>query len=134
MSGLELLVVGVAALAGYWLVSFLLKERKPPAAKAPASEGMGAGTKSEAGQESEEAPGDWKSDRQPKPLRWEEVLGVSSASNVEEIRGAYQRLLSQYHPDKVASLGPDLRDLANRKSQEITQAYRSAMAARGEQS
>lgn len=36
--------------------------------------------------------------------------------------------MSQYHPDKVASLGPELRDLCERKTKEINTAYDQAMA------
>ena len=43
-----------------------------------------------------------------------------------------RKLASQYHPDKVASLGPELRELAERKSREITQAYREVMRAHGD--
>lgn len=36
--------------------------------------------------------------------------------------------MSQYHPDKVASLGPELRDLCERKTKEINTAYDQAIA------
>jgi len=49
----------------------------------------------------------------------------------EEIRRAYRVLMSQYHPDKVAALGDELKEVAERKSKEITLAYREAMQARG---
>jgi DnaJ-domain-containing protein 1 len=31
--------------------------------------------------------------------------------------------MTEYHPDKVASLGPELRALAEKKSKEINAAY-----------
>ena len=65
------------------------------------------------------------------PISWESVLGVLESASVEEIRKAYKVLMSQYHPDKVASLGSDLRALAERKSKEINVAYRQAMRVRG---
>jgi DnaJ-domain-containing protein 1 len=39
--------------------------------------------------------------------------------------------MSQYHPDKVASLGRELRELAESKSKEISVAYQEALVARG---
>lgn len=52
-----------------------------------------------------------------------EVLGVRRDAAPEEIRKAYRELIAQYHPDKVAHLGPDLRETANRKTLEIQRAY-----------
>jgi hypothetical protein len=62
---------------------------------------------------------------------WHRALNVSADASVEEIQAAYQALMGQYHPDKVASLGAELKALAERKSSEITAAYRRALQARG---
>ena len=51
------------------------------------------------------------------------VLGVNRNASPEEIRAAYRREMSNYHPDKVAHLGKDLQDLAKIKAQEINRAY-----------
>ena len=51
------------------------------------------------------------------------VLGVEPGANQEEIRRAYRRLANQYHPDKVAHLGADLRHLAEQKFKAIQAAY-----------
>lgn len=109
MSVTEWLVVLIAGAGGYWLVSFLLKGRGdgPPPAEAPAAPAA--------------APA-------PVPPPWWEVLGVSEQASPEEIREAYRSLMAQYHPDKVATLGPEIREVALRKSQQITEAYRSATA------
>lgn len=58
---------------------------------------------------------------------WHVVLGVSPSASKDEIRRAYKSLLGRYHPDKAASLSHEMRELAERKSREITVAYRSAM-------
>lgn len=52
-----------------------------------------------------------------------EVLGVKSTSSKEEIYSAYKNLLKQYHPDKVASLGEEIQNVARSKSQEINSAF-----------
>lgn len=111
MSGLEVLVVVVGALAGYWLVNFFFKS---PPSVAP------------------EAP----SPVPPAPARgreWFVVLGVPEDAPEAEIRQAYKHLMSMYHPDKVASMGPEIRELANEKAQAITAAYRQGMTVRGQQ-
>jgi DnaJ like chaperone protein len=56
---------------------------------------------------------------------------VAATATPEEIRAAYRSLFSQYHPDKVASLGIELRVLAESKSKEIGAAYREGMRLRG---
>ncbi len=51
------------------------------------------------------------------------TLGLSPDANSETIRQAYQALIQQYHPDKVSTLGVEIREVALRRTQEITQAY-----------
>jgi restriction system protein len=55
------------------------------------------------------------------------VLGVTRSASREEIRIAYHREMADYHPDKVAHLGAELRELANRKAQAINRAYEELM-------
>lgn len=69
------------------------------------------------------------SDRQPPPPPKPEepdpytVLGVPRDATRAQIRKAYLRLMTKYHPDKVAQLGPERRRAATRKSQDINIAY-----------
>ena len=67
--------------------------------------------------------------RQPEPQRTQSldhhaVLGVSPDASQEEVKAAYRLRMQEYHPDKVAHLGPELRILAERKAKEINEAYR----------
>jgi len=50
-------------------------------------------------------------------------LGLSSNASKEEVKTAYKKLMNEYHPDKVESLGVELRELAQKKSLEINKAY-----------
>ena len=52
-----------------------------------------------------------------------QVLGVSPQASPEEVRHAYQKLVQQYHPDQVAHLGEELREVAERRTKEINAAY-----------
>ena len=70
----------------------------------------------------------------PQPVfapAWPRVLELPAEASLDEIREAYRRRMSQYHPDKVASLGRELRELAEAKSKEISVAYQEALAERG---
>ncbi len=51
------------------------------------------------------------------------VLGIGRNASAAEIKRAYRRLASQYHPDKVAHLGKEFRDLAEERFKEIQKAY-----------
>ena len=52
-----------------------------------------------------------------------ETLGVTSKASFDEVKRAYQSQIAQYHPDKVANLGPDLQKLAQEKTQALNAAY-----------
>ena len=54
-----------------------------------------------------------------------EILGITVTASKEEIRIAYRKMASLYHPDKVAHLAPEFREMADRKMKEINTAYGS---------
>lgn len=57
------------------------------------------------------------------------ILEIQPGATISEVKAAYKRQMQQYHPDKVASLGKELRDLAEAKSKEINEAFRAIMNA-----
>ena len=59
------------------------------------------------------------------------VLGVPPGASDEEIGRAYRERMKEYHPDRVASLGPELRALAHEKTIEIQRAWETLRAKRG---
>lgn len=63
----------------------------------------------------------------PLAERWFLILEVAHGATREEIERAYKIKISQYHPDKVAQLGIEIRELAEAKSKEINAAYDYAM-------
>jgi hypothetical protein len=54
-----------------------------------------------------------------------EILGLNPEATPEEIKSAYRKLAQQYHPDKMAHMGEEFRDLAEKKFKEIQEAYRA---------
>ena len=59
------------------------------------------------------------------------VLGIASTATDDEVRKAYRKLALQYHPDRVAKLGEDVRRAAEKKFQEINAAKERIYKARG---
>ena len=52
-----------------------------------------------------------------------EILEVPSGSDFKAIKAAYQNKIRQYHPDKVADMGPEVQEVAEKHAQEINEAY-----------
>src|SRR5262249_19615128 len=52
-----------------------------------------------------------------------DTLEVIPTASPETIHAAYRSLISRYHPDKAAGLGPELQAIANARTKEITCAY-----------
>ena len=59
------------------------------------------------------------------------VLEVTPEATDQEIRAAYRRLALKHHPDRVATLGEDVRRAAEEKFQEINNAKEQIYKARG---
>jgi DnaJ-class molecular chaperone len=51
------------------------------------------------------------------------VLGLTDEATDAEIDQAYRRLISQYHPDRLAGAAADLRRQAEVKAREVNAAY-----------
>ena len=50
-------------------------------------------------------------------------LGLTAEASDAEIDQAYRRLISQYHPDKLAGTAPELQKQAQDKASQINAAY-----------
>jgi len=51
------------------------------------------------------------------------VLGLTDSVTPEELKETYRNLAMQYHPDKVAHLGPKLQQVAHQEMKKINEAY-----------
>ena len=59
------------------------------------------------------------------------ILGVDPSASDDEVKKAYREMAKKNHPDKVAYLGDDVRKAAEKKFQEINDAYDRIKKQRG---
>ena len=110
----EIATILIGLGGGYWLVSRIIERNAEPDWT---PEDFGARPRSE----------NPHTDNSPPSRPWWEVLGVPQIATRDEIARAYKRRISEYHPDKVAKLGEEIRAVAERRSKEINAAYDEAM-------
>jgi hypothetical protein len=51
------------------------------------------------------------------------LLGVGQGCTPDELAHAYHQKMSQWHPDKLETMAPELKDYATRQTQRINEAY-----------
>jgi DnaJ like chaperone protein len=132
----EMFISLLCLVAGYVAVSWTLDRMRPGGKAAPGAPGRappggasdelrggaGAGAGANAGTRSDPP--------RPAPqsaMPWYVVLDVDRSASRAQITAAYRARISQYHPDKVARMGPEIRALAEKKSAEINTAYETAL-------
>lgn len=59
------------------------------------------------------------------------VLGITADASDDEVKAAYRHMALKHHPDRVATLGDDVRKAAEKKFQEINAAKETIYKARG---
>jgi len=115
MRSVELFVVIVLFMVGYWLVSAIWSRWSP---RESGPNENGAHAYNDAGSGSPASGAD---------AAWHEVLGVAPDASESEIRASYRDLIDRYHPDKVERMGPEIQELTRRMAQKINLAYEAAM-------
>lgn len=124
----DIIVVLVGLFAGYFLVSWLLRQFNGGKQEKPKpGAGSGQGYWRERDEPEQPVPPNPDSTRKP----WYEVLQVPAYASFDEVKLAYRRRIAEYHPDKTSGLGDELRKLAEEKTKVINAAYDEALRAFG---
>ena len=59
------------------------------------------------------------------------ILEISPSATDDEVKSAYRRMAMKHHPDKVATLGPEVQKAAEEKFRKIQEAYETIKKERG---
>jgi DnaJ-domain-containing protein 1 len=130
MGWLEFAVVVGCGLVGFIIVNAVIDARR---AKAEGQQEDGDAKKQDSGSKDED-PTKKTDDRQRRtspPRSWWETLNVDQNASTEQIKSAFRKEISKYHPDRVEGLGVELRELADRMAKEVNHAYTLAKQQRG---
>ena len=60
-----------------------------------------------------------------------ESLGVPRTATDDEIKKAYRKLAMKYHPDRVETMGEEIKRNAEKQFKEINEAYETIKNERG---
>lgn len=109
-------VVTVAFIAGYSIVSFIVKKINSQKKTTATGE-----RKTDQSQRQEAKSDSWES--QSEEERYARVLGLSTMFTATDVKRVYRELLAKYHPDKVNHLGAEFKSIAEVRTREIVEAY-----------
>lgn len=56
-------------------------------------------------------------------LKYAETLGLKEPFALDDIKPSYRKIIAQYHPDRVAAMGNEIQEVAEKKAKEINRAY-----------
>lgn len=130
MTSTEMIVIVGGLLLGYWIVASLFN--KKPASSTRSNSNNDAEKLTQENSANTEEPGNCNSCGEDYiPSSWFRILEVSQGATQDQIVTAYKQKIRQYHPDKVAQMGAEIRDIAELKSKQINAAYDYAMKLRG---
>ena len=59
------------------------------------------------------------------------ILELNNSASDSEVKKAYRKMATKYHPDKVSHLGEDLKHLAEEKFKTVNEAYQNIKKERG---
>jgi DnaJ-domain-containing protein 1 len=127
MGWLEFTVIMVCGLLGFIVVNAVIDLRR---AKVEGQQKADDTNKARNGAKEDEDAQQTRGNRQHRkeekenPQRsWWKILNVDKDAPPEEIKSAFRKEISKYHPDRVEGLGIELRELADLKAKEVNRAY-----------
>jgi hypothetical protein len=106
----EIIIIAVVVYYIYLIDRFYVGKGKN---RFPGSAGMGSTGKKPERESAEEQD----------PYR---ILDVDQHATKDELAAAYRKIAKMYHPDMVAGLAPEYREIAEKKMKIINAAYRKA--------
>lgn len=144
-----LVVVAVAFVAGYVLVSRLFKAKEQKGAGPNPQEEVPKAQQADASFKREKYDrGSWRSSNSSETgaenneersrqreanidghgngseeMRYGAILGLKGKVTPAEVKKAYREMLLKYHPDKVNHLGTEFQDIAAKKALDVIEAY-----------
>lgn len=62
---------------------------------------------------------------------WYKILEIDANVSDDEVKKAYRRMAMKYHPDKVSTMGEDVKRAAHEKFQKLNEAYEKIKKERG---
>lgn len=125
MTSTEIIVIVGGLLLGYWIVASLFNKKT---VSSTTNSNNDAGKGAQENRAHTEEPDNGNSfEEEYIPTSWFRILEVPQSATKEQIVAAYKQKIRQYHPDKVAQMGAEIRELAEFKSKQINSAYDYAM-------
>lgn len=129
MTSTEIIVIVGGLLLGYWIVASLFNKKRVSSANSNSNNDAKKGTQENRAHTEEPGNGNSR-EEEYMPANWFRILEVPQGATKEQIVTAYKQKIRQYHPDKVAQMGEEIRQLAEFKSKQINAAYDYAMKLR----
>ncbi len=130
MTPTEIIVIVGGLLLGYWIVAILFNKKPVSSTRSNSDNDTEKWTQENKAQTEEPCNGN-SCEEDYIPSSWFRILEVSQGATKNQIVTAYKQKIRQYHPDKVAQMGAEIRDLAEFKSKQVNAAYDYAMKLRG---
>lgn len=62
---------------------------------------------------------------------WYKILEIDTHASDDEVKKAYRRMAMKFHPDKVSTMGEDVKRAAHEKFQKLNEAYEKIKKERG---
>jgi len=127
---LKIIVILCSLLLGYWVFARWFKKKLVSDSTGANSDNHSGDTARQNKPHHEEQRNKNSGEEDNINANWFNILDVPEDASQEQIIEAYKRKIRQYHPDKVAQMGMEIRELAERKSKQINAAYNYAITRR----